>query len=365
MTTLLRVRPSVRPSVRLTARRATLVAGLTVSALVAAACGSDDETRPERLILVAYDSFTPPEGAFDAFTAATGIDVEVALGGDAGELVAKAGLTAGNPEGDVLWGVDNTLLSRALDEQIFDPYVSMAHPLRSELLDAAAGAVTPVDYGDVCINVDDAALAERDLEPPTSLDDLIDPRYRDLLVVPSASTSSPGLAFLLATIVRYGDDGWRDYWRALVDNGALVVSGWSDAYYTAFSRYGGDRPLVLSYASSPPAEVIFADPPLPADAPAPTSVMVDSCFRQIEFAGVLRGSDHVDEARLLVDYLVSDTFQRLLPESLFVYPANTTTRLPESFLRHAPVVDEPLSMTPADIAAGRAEWVEEWLDITS
>lgn len=351
--------------VPLVLRRATLVAGLSVAALLGAACGTSDDTRPDRLILVAYDSFTPPDGAFDAFTEATGIEVEVALGGDAGELVAKAGLTAGNPEGDVLWGVDNALLSRALDETIFDPYVSTAHPLRPELVDAAADTVTPVDYGDVCINVDVAALDELGLESPTSLDDLIDPKYRDLLVVSSASTSSPGLAFLLATIVRYGNDGWRDYWRALVDNGVLVVSGWSDAYYTAFTRYGGDRPLVLSYASSPPAEVIFADPPLPTDASAPTSVMVDSCFRQIEFAGVLRGSDHVDEARLLIDYLVSETFQRLLPESLFVYPANSTSPLPESFLRHAPVVDEPLSMSPADIAAGRSSWVEEWLDITS
>lgn len=357
MTHSLRIRPILR--------RSTLAVGLTATAIGVAACGSSDDARPERLVLVAYDDFTPPDGAFDAFTEATGIEVDIALGGDAGELVAKAGLTAGNPEGDVLWGVDNALLSRALDEKIFDPYVSTAHPLRPELVDAAANTVTPVDYGDVCINVDVAALADRGIEPPATLDDLIDPQYRDLLVVSSASTSSPGLAFLLATIVRYGDDGWRDYWRALVDNGVLVVSGWSDAYYTAFSRYGGDRPLVLSYASSPPAEVILADPPLPADAPAPTSVMIDSCFRQIEFAGVLRGTDHVDEARLLIDYLVSDTFQRLLPENLFVYPANTTTELPDSFLRHAPLVGDPLSMNPSDIATGRAAWVEEWLDIIS
>jgi thiamine transport system substrate-binding protein len=343
----------------------TFLTGLVVTSLVVVGCGSSDDGRPERLILIAYDSFTPPDGAFDAFTDATGIRVDIALGGDAGELLAKAGLTAGNPEGDVLWGVDNSLLSRALDDEIFDPYVSTAHRLRPELVEAGAGTVTPVDYGDVCINVDDAFLEERGLEKPTSLDDLIDPRYRDLLVVPSASTSSPGLAFLLATIVRYGDEGWQDYWRALVDNGVLVVSGWSDAYYTAFSRYGGDRPLVLSYASSPPAEVIFADPPLPADAAAPTSVMVDSCFRQIEFAGVLRGTDHADEARLLVDFLVSDAFQRLLPESLFVYPANETTVLPESFVRHAPIVDQPSTMNPSDIAAGRATWVEEWLDVTS
>ena len=345
--------------------RVTLAIPAVAIALGVTACGSSDDARPERLVLVAYDSFTPPDGAFDAFTEATGIDVEIALGGDAGELIAKAGLTAGNPEGDVLWGVDNALLSRALEDEIFDPYVSTAHPLRPELVDAGARTVTPVDYGDVCINVDTAALADRGLDAPSTLDDLIDPSYRDLLVVSSASTSSPGLAFLLATIVRFGEEGWQDYWRALVDNGVLVVSGWSDAYYSAFSRYGGDRPLVLSYASSPPAEVIFADPPLPADATAPTSVMVDSCFRQIEFAGVLRGTDHATEARLLVDYLVSDTFQSLLPESLFVYPANSSTELPESFVRHSPAVDDPLTMDATDIAAGRANWVEEWLAITS
>lgn len=338
--------------------------GSTV-ALVASACASSDDATPTRLVLLAYDSFTPPDDAFEAFTERTGIDVEIARGGDAGELIAKAALSAGNPEGDVLWGVDNTLLSRALDAEVFDPYVSTTHPLREELLTAGAGVVTPVDFGDVCINVDDDALVDRGLAPPSTLDDLIDPVYRGLLVVSDASTSSPGLAFLLATIDRYGEEGWTDYWSALVDNDVLVVSGWSDAYYTAFSRYGGDRPLVLSYASSPPAEVIFADPPLPENSPAPTSVLIDSCFRQIEFAGVLRGTEHVDEARRLVDHLVSVEFQSTLPETLFVFPANTDAELPSSFRRHAPVVTDPSTMDPTRIADGRARWVEEWLAIVS
>lgn len=341
-----------------------VLAGSTV-AFVSSACASSDDSTTERLVLLAYDSFTPPDDAFQEFTDRTGIEVEIARGGDAGELIAKAALTAGNPEGDVLWGVDNTLLSRALDAEVFDPYVSTAHPLDGDLVDAGAEIVTPVDFGDVCINVDDDALVERGLAPPSSLDDLIDPTYRGLLVVSDASTSSPGLAFLLATIDRYGEDGWADYWSALVDNDVLVVSGWSDAYYTAFSRYGGDRPLVLSYASSPPAEVLFADPPLPENSPAPTSVMIDSCFRQIEFAGVLRGTNDVDAARRLVDHLVSVEFQNTLPETLFVFPANVDAELPSSFVRHAPVVTDPATMDPARIAEGRARWVEEWLAIVS
>lgn len=341
------------------------LAVMVLAAALASACTSSSDSTPERLVLIAYDSFSPPDDAFDFFTEETGIEVEIALGGDAGELIAKAGLTAGNPEGDVLWGVDNTLLSRALEAEVFDPYVSKVHPLREDLVAAGAGVVTPVDFGDVCINVDDAALDSRGLSSPTTLDDLIDPTYRGLLVVSDASTSSPGLAFLLATIDRFGDDGWADYWRALVANEVLVVSGWSDAYYTAFSRYGGDRPLVLSYASSPPAEVIFADPPLPEGAPAPTSVMIDSCFRQVEFAGVLRGTEYVEQARRLVDYLVSAEFQRTLPESLFVFPANTRAELPSSFVRNAPTVTDPATMDASRIADGRARWVEEWLAIVS
>ena len=336
-----------------------------VSLVLTSACTSSNDSSPTRLVLLAYDSFTPPEGAFEPFTSATGITVEIARGGDAGELVAKAGLTSGNPEGDVLWGVDNTLLSRALDEKVFDPYTSDAHRLREDLIAAGAGVVTPVDYGDVCINIDDAAFERLGIAPPDTLSDLTDPTYRGLLVISDASTSSPGLAFLLATIDRFGEDSWRDYWRDLVDNDVQIVSGWSDAYYTAFSRYGGDRPLVLSYASSPPAEVIFADPPLAEGAPAPTSVMIDSCFRQIEFAGVLRGSDHVDDARRLVDFLVSPEFQSSLPESLFVFPANPDADLPTSFLLHAPSVDRPATMEAERIAEGRASWVEEWLDIVS
>lgn len=335
------------------------ILGALALAVTTASCGDDSSSTPERLVLVAYDSFTPPEGAFDAFTAATGIEVDVAVGGDAGELVAKAALTAGNPEGDVLWGVDNTLLSRALDADVFDAYVSNAHPLDASLVAAGANTVTPVDFGDVCVNYDIAALKALGLPAPESFDDLADPAYSGLLVVPSATSSSPGLAFLLATVAQFGDE-WPDYWSRLVSNDVLVVDGWSDAYYTAFSRYGGDRPLVLSYASSPPAEVLFADPPLPADADAPTGVVTSTCFRQIEFAGVLRGTDHVAAARLLVDYLVSDEFQSLLPESLFVYPANTATVLPESFVRHAPTITSPLVLDSAVIAANRTAWLETW-----
>jgi thiamine transport system substrate-binding protein len=338
-----------------------LVVGL---AGAAAACGDDggDGDEPVTLTLLAYDSFTPSEGIFDTFTAETGIDVEVALGGDAGELVSKAVLTAGNPEGDVLWGVDNTLLSRALDADVFEPYESPGlADVPTPLTDLVPGhEVTPVDTGDVCINYDIAGLAERGLDPPSGLADLADPAYADLLVVQNPATSSPGLAFLLATVAELGPDGWQDYWRDLRENGVAVVDGWTEAYYERFSATGGDRPMVVSYATSPPAEVVFADPPI--DEP-PTAVVEATCFRQVEFAGVLRGTDHEAEARRLVDYLLGTTFQEDLPLTLFVFPANERAALPEVFTEFAVRPVESLTLPPEEIAENRQAWIDEWTSI--
>ncbi|MBM3827495.1 MAG: thiamine ABC transporter substrate-binding protein [Actinobacteria bacterium] len=338
------------------------IAGLSVATSLACSGGSDTETDGVTLTIVAYESFTPLEGIFDDFTNDTGIAVRVIAAGDTGEMLAKAALTAGNPEGDVMWGVDNTLLGRAIEADVFDPYVSRVDGLSSELVATAADTVTPVDYGDVCVNYDIERLETLGIEPPNSFADLTEPEYRGLLVTPSALTSSTGLAFLLGSIVA-DPENWRDTWRDLRDNDLLVVDGWYEAYYTAFSRYGGDRPLVVSYASSPPAEVLYADPPLPEGAPAPTAVVTATCFRQIEYVGVLRGSRHVTEARTLIDFLVSTTFQETMPESLFVFPANERAALPRTFAAHVQPVTSPLVMDPDTIASSRDGWLEEWDEI--
>jgi thiamine transport system substrate-binding protein len=179
-------------------------------------------------------------------------------------------------------------------------------------------------------------------------------------VVQHPASSSPGLAFLLATIARYGEDGWADYWARLRDNGVQVVDSWEDAYYGSFSGASdGDRPLVVSYGSSPPAEVVFADPPIDE----PTTAVVDAtCFRQIEFAGVLRGTDHPDEAGALIDFMLSARFQSELPLNLFVYPANAEVDLPEVFTAHATVPTDVATVDPAAITEHREAWIETWTD---
>jgi thiamine transport system substrate-binding protein len=338
---------------------------LLLAAGLIAACGGDGD--PDAITLVVYDSFpqrdTALNDALSSFTADTGIAVELLAAGDAGTMVSKAVLTAGNPEGDVMFGVDNTFLSRVVDEEVFEPYEANGLAAISDELRALVpdGEATPVDFGDVCVNYDKAWFDEHGLEPPADLQALTDPQYRDLLVVENPGTESTGLAFLAATVAELGEDGWPEYWTQLRDNGVEVVDGWNEAYYERFSGASdGPKPLVVSYGTSPPAEVVFADPPIDA---ATTGVVDATCFRQVEFAGVLRGTDARDEAEQLVDFLISEEFQAAMPLTLFVYPANRDVPLPDVFTANAAVPADPYTLDPATIATNREAWIDQWTDV--
>ena len=349
--------------------RPRLLATLLLALLAVAACGDDDDRdsagpdRPVTVTLVTHDSFDVSEEVLEQFSSDTGIEVEVLMAGDAGSMVNQAILTKDDPQGDVLFGIDNNLLSRAFDEELFLAHESPALdrvPDDLELDDEHR--VTPIDTGDVCLNYHVAGLQDRGLEPPTSLEDLADPAYAGTLVVENPATSSPGLAFLLATVEEFGRDGWQDYWQRLVDNDVEVASGWEEAYYGSFSGSAGsegDRPIVVSYATSPPAEVVFAEEPVEE---APTAVVPESCYRQIEFAGVLRGTEHEPEARALVDFLLSDEFQSDIPLKMFVYPV-VDVELPEAFVEHGVRVDDAYLLPSETVADNRDDWVEEWSDL--
>lgn len=341
--------------------------GLALAGVVlAASCTRGEEApgvadEPVTVTLLTHDSFDVTRGVLREFERASGLRVRVLPVGDAGQLVNRAILSAGNPEGDVLFGIDNNLLAQALDANVFVPYLS---PRLSAVPDVyqldPEHRVTPIDHGEVCLNYDRSRLEDA---PPRTLEDLTEPAFRDMLVVENPATSTPGLAFLLATIAAFGDPGWEEYWRALRANGVLVVDGWEQAYFGEFSGAGGGegtRPIVVSYATSPVAEVVFAEEALER---APTSVVEASCFRQIEFAGVLRGTEHAAEARALVDFLLSRDFQEDIPLRMFVYPVAEDASLPEAFVEYAVIPAAPLELPAAVIAANRAGWVERWTDV--
>jgi thiamine transport system substrate-binding protein len=320
---------------------------------------SSEDVAGTTLRVLTHDSFNVSEGVLDAFESDTGITVELVKGGDAVQLVNQAVLTRDNPQGDVLFGIDNNLLTRAYDANLFVPYESPA----LESVDAQyeldpQHRVTPVDRGDVCLNFDREYFGTRELPVPQSLDDLLKPEYRGLLVVENPSTSTPGLAFLLATIDEFGD-GWQQYWSELKGNDVAVSEGWEQAYYDVFSggSGAGDRPLVVSYASSPPVEV--TDPTTPAEQ-APTGVIPASCYRQIEFAGILAGTEHEAAAQQFVDFLLSVPFQNDMPDNMYVYPVNSSAVLPEPFVKYSVSVSDPLMLPVDDVGVHRDEWIEEW-----
>lgn len=332
---------------------------LSLFLLVLAACGPKS---PATLTVLTHDSFAVSEAVIAAFEQEHNVKVEFLAGGDVGSALNKAILSKDNPIADVFYGVDNTFLSRALDAGIFEAYQS---PLLTEIpagfqLDPEHRAL-PVDYGDVCINYDKAYFAEHNLPLPTTLEDLTRPEYAGLLVVENPATSSPGLAFLLATIAYFGDPAYLDYWRALRANGLVVVDDWETAYYTNFSASSGrgPQPMVVSYASSPAAEVIYADPPV-SEAPTASILAPETCFRQIEFVGILKGTDQRALARKFVDFMLSVELQEDVPLQMFVYPVNRNAALPAEFVRWAEVAQQPAALDPAVIAANRERWIAEW-----
>jgi thiamine transport system substrate-binding protein len=331
-----------------------------------AACSSQP-AEPATLTVMTHDSFSISEEIIAAFEEEHGVTVVTLPSGDSGAALNQAILAKDNPLADVFYGVDNAFMSRALAADIFEPYESptLADVNPALVLDGSY-QLLPVDYGDVCLNYDKAWFAETGLALPASLADLTDAAYQDLLVVENPATSSPGLAFMLATIAEFGTDGdydYLDYWADLRANGVLVTNGWEDAYYGQFTvASDGERPLVVSYASSPPAEFIYADPPV-EEAPSASLVAPGMCFRQVEFVGILKGTANRKLAEAWVDFMLSQPFQEDIPLNMFVFPANEKAALPQAFIDWVQVPEETAVVDSTQIDANRETWIEAWTEV--
>ncbi len=343
-----------------------LATGLAATALLTTSCslvGGDGDAGDgsKRVVLVTHESFVLSEELQKEFEDESGYDLVVKASGDAGALTNKLVLTKGDPTGDAVFGIDNTFASRALDEGVLQKTdADRASGARAyDLGGDGADYLVPVDTGSVCVNVDTTWFADHDLPAPRTLDDLVDPTYQDLFVTPGATTSSPGLAFLLTTVAAFGD-GWPAYWQQLLDNGAKITQGWSDAYQVDFTQGGGggDRPIVLSYDSSP----AFT---LDDSGASTTKSLLDTCFQQVEYAGVLAGADNPEGATALIDFLETTEVQESLPESMYVFPVDANAKLPSDWAEFAVRPVQPFTVDPAEIAEHRDEWLQQWSDVTS
>lgn len=344
-----------KSSLALALTGALLLAGCTAPAAspspsASAAASSSAPTQSTQLRVITHDSFALPDKLIAQFKAETGYDVVFNAPGDAGTVVNQLVLTKGAPIADVVFGIDNTFAGRAFNEGVLSPYTSTALPSGADGFAADdSHRLTPIDYGDVCLNADTKWFQAKGLAVPVSLDDLLKPEYKDLLVVANPATSSPGLAFLLATIAAKGDPGYLDYWKALRDNGLKVVKGWTEAYTVEFSGSSGKgkRPLVLSYASSPAFE------------PA-TESLNQTCFRQIEYAGVVAGSANEVGAGKFIDFLLSSQVQAVIPDQMYVYPVDSSVKLPKDWAAHAVLPEHPYTLPADQISAGRDGWIKAW-----
>ncbi|MFT4010946.1 MAG: thiamine ABC transporter substrate-binding protein [Nocardioidaceae bacterium] len=341
---------------------ACLAGALALSACSVGGSSGDEAgstTQTKKVVIVTHDSWAAPKKLIRQFEQQSGYEVTIAPSGDAGELTNKLVLTKDNPIADGVYGIDNTFGSRAVDEGVLADYRSEVVDTSEYDLPGGEKQLTPIDWGDVCVNVDDAWLRDHKVAAPTGLDDLVKPAYKGLFVTPGAASSSPGFAFLLATIGKYGEDGWQGYWKKLIANDTKLTSGWTDAYEVDFSASGGSRPLVVSYNSSPP----FTIPK--GDTKPTTSALLDTCFRQIEYAGVLSGAKNPDGAEAFVDFMLGKAFQEALPDNMYVFPVNPDATLPPLWAKWAPAATSPITVDPAEITANRQQWLTEWADLTS
>lgn len=345
---------------------------LLVAALLAACSATPTEPiTPATLTVMTHDSFDVSQELVTQFETENNVKLVFLKSGDTGSALNRAILTKNSPEADVFYGVDNTFLSRALEEDIFISYNSpVLDQIPAEFKLDNQNRALPVDYGDVCINYDKAYFASHNLALPQNLDDLLKPEYgsgdgsEGLLVVENPAVSSPGLAFLLATIAEYGEEGYLDYWQALKENGVVVVNDWSTAYYTNFSGSSGQgaQPMVMSYASSPAVEVVYASTPL-TESPTASLVGAGMCFRQIEFVGILKGTKNKAMAQKFVDFMLEKDFQEDMPLKMFVYPVNPNAALPEEFTLYNQVAENPSTLDPQLIAENRDAWIQAWTDV--
>lgn len=316
-----------------------LTALLATASLLLAGCQAATDATPTKVTLIAHDSFAISDESIASFENSSGFELEIIRAGDAGSLTNRLVLTNESPVADVVFGIDNTFRGIADENKII------------------AGDLLEVDFADVCFNYDLLWFEQRGLTPPKTWRDLTSPEFRDLTVVTNPLSSSPGLAFLATTVSAFGEDGYLEFWEALRDNGVKVAAGWEDAYFTDFSGSSGNGafPIVLSYSSSPAAEIRD-------DGESQTAALLDECFRQTEYIGVLAGAANPVGAKELIQFLLAEPFQSTMPGLMYVYPVNQDAAIPAEWSEFGPAARSTIGQE-LDIAAKREAWQARWAEL--
>jgi thiamine transport system substrate-binding protein len=309
------------------------------------------------LRVVSHDSFKLSPALIAQFERQHQVKLRFMQSGDAGQLLNQLILTKHSPIADVVYGLDSPLADKAIAANLLASHTLAGSRVTAILPPPAVSVMS----GHVTLNVDLAWFKARRLPLPKSLDDLTLPAYKNLLVVQNPHTSSVGQAFLMAVMAHKGEkDGWI-WWQKMRQNGLKVTDGWREAYYQAFSRNGGAYPIVVSYASSPAAEVFFAQD---KTAPPPTANLnlAGGVFHQVEGAALLKGGKHPELGQAFMAFLRSPAVQADIQTTLWMRPIIANTPIHPVLKMHAQVPTGGQLYTAA-MGAKSKVWLAAWGDL--
>lgn len=346
---------------KMTTAAARGIATATITAFAATAltgcslAGQGDnpgESGGGKVTILTHDSFVISDEQIAAFEKETGYDLVTTAPGDAGVVTSQLQMEGGASGVDGVFGIENYSALAISETDALADFTPQNLP-ESASDYVISPKLTPIDRGQVCINVDHDWFKENGKTEPTGFEDLAKPEYAELLTLTNPTTSSPGLAFAVASINALGEDQWQSYWTDLIKGGAKVNESWSDAYFTDFSgaEGAGEYPLVLSYSSSPAATE------------RSTGVIESTCTEQVEYAGVLKNAANPEGAQAFIEFMLEDEFQQGLPEAMYMYPINDAIELPEDWAAKATLVDAPVEVDLEQLKAKRETWLKEWTKI--
>jgi thiamine transport system substrate-binding protein len=315
-----------------------------------AVAGAAPDQPTDELLVYSYDAF--PEALetliVEHFEIEYNVTATLERFQDTGAVYNQVWVERSNPQADVVIGLDNTYVGRALEGQLFQAYrPEGADRIREDIILDPEYRLTPFDWGHIVLNYDSEALPD----PPSTWEELLDPRLRESIVLMNPATSSPGRNFLLLTIAEHGEDGYLDFWEQIRPNILTITAGWSEGYglYTQ-----GEAPIALSYETSPAYHIEYED-----TTRYKNLILDGKGYGQVEVAGITSGAPNLANAKRLMDFILTNRFQQEIPLNQFMYPAVDGVALPAAF-EQLEKADETVFIPVDRVDANFEQWLSDW-----
>jgi len=310
------------------------------------------ETGKKELVVYTYDSMVSEYGLgpkiIPKFEEQCNCKIKMVSKGDAGQVLTTLVLEKENPKADVVIGLDNSLIQKAIEKKVLEEFTPKNIGIvPKDIGFYKKGFLTPFDYGFIAF-VFDSKKIEAELN---EFDSLLDSRLEKKIVIQNPRTSSPGLALLFWSIEVYGDPGYKEFWKEFKPNILVVTDGWDES---AGLFRAGEAPMYLSYATSPAYYAEFEDINhfLAAE-------FEEGHYIQVEGIGIVKGTKNRKLAEQFIEFMLTEEAQKEIPFTQFMFPVNKNIELPKAF-EYAVMPDKKLELDPELIEEKQEEWISEW-----